>query len=409
VPAAPGQPFPPGLRQSPPGAVFTGKETINLTDQTISMMPEIRRAMDAMGFTSLTEIQQKAIPLMQQGKDVIAKAPTGTGKTCAFGVPIIERINCDEAYPQVVILAPTRELAMQIRDELRALSQFLPAVHIVAATGGMPMGKQIEGFKKGAQIIVATPGRLLDHLKRRNVSLAKVTTVVLDEADEMLSMGFFQDVRKLLDSMPAKQHVCMFSATISREVMDIGWIYQHDAEEVTVRPVEESRPQIKQYIMKCMGRQKLANLCSIMDTEHFTRVMVFCNTKYTTARLSEQLAQQGQKAECIHGDMRQSERNDILAKFKEGKFAMLIATDVAARGIDVEDVEAVFNYDMPLENEYYIHRIGRTGRAQKTGVSYLFYAPEEEARMRRMLTLNRCEVTELSPAVKEDMRLVDTI
>ena len=362
-----------------------------------------------MGFTALTEIQQTAIPVMQQGKDIIAKAPTGTGKTCAFGVPIIEKIDRDSRVPQAVILAPTRELAMQIRDELQSLSQFLPGLRIVAATGGMPMGRQIEGFKKGAHIIVATPGRLLDHLKRRNVNLSKVTTVVLDEADEMLSMGFYQDVRKLLDSMPAKQQVAMFSATISREVMDIGWMYQRDAEEVTVRPVEESRPQIQQYIMKCMGRQKLANLCSLMESEGFTRVMVFCNTKYTTGRLSEQLAQKGLKAECIHGDMKQSERNSILARFKEGKFHMLIATDVAARGIDVDDVEAVFNYDMPQENEYYIHRIGRTGRAQKQGVSYLFYAPEEETRMRRMLTLTRSEVTELAPVVKETMKLVDSL
>ncbi len=380
-----------------------------MTDLTINIIPEIQKALDAMGFTALTEIQQNAIPVMQQGKDIIAKAPTGTGKTVAFGVPIIEKIDRTANYPQAVILAPTRELAMQIRDELRELSQFLPGLRIVAATGGMPMGKQIEGFKKGAQIVVATPGRLLDHLKRRNVNLNKVTTIVLDEADEMLSMGFYQDVRKLIDSMPARKQVAMFSATISREVMDIGWMYQRDAEEVTVRPVEESRPQIKQYIMKCMGRQKLANLCSLMESEGYTRVMVFCNTKYTTARLSEQLAEKGQKAECIHGDMKQSERNSILARFKEGRFAMLIATDVAARGIDVDDVEAVFNYDMPQENEYYIHRIGRTGRAQKTGVSYLFYSAEEETKMRRMLTLTHSEVIELAPVVKDDMKLVDSL
>ncbi|MBP1559385.1 MAG: DEAD/DEAH box helicase [Oscillospiraceae bacterium] len=386
-----------------------GKERFVLTDFNINIMPEIQRALDAMGFTALTEIQQNAIPVMQQGKDIIAKAPTGTGKTVAFGIPIIEKIDRKANHPQAVILAPTRELAMQIRDELRELCQFLPGVRLVAATGGMPMGRQIEGFKKGAQIIVATPGRLLDHMKRRNVNLNKVTTIVLDEADEMLSMGFYQDVKKLLDSMPARQQVAMFSATISREVMDIGWMYQRDAEEVTVRPVEESRPQIKQYIMKCMGRQKLANLCSLMESEGFTRVMVFCNTKYTTARLSEQLAEKGLKAECIHGDMKQSECNAILAKFKEGKFHMLIATDVAARGIDVDDVEAVFNYDMPQENEYYIHRIGRTGRAQKQGVSYLFYSAEEESKMRRMLTLTRSEVIELEPVVKENMKLVDTL
>ncbi len=380
-----------------------------MTDYPIEMKSEITKALGRMGFTTLTEIQEKAIPILKEGRDIIAKAPTGTGKTCAFGIPIIERIDIDARHVQAVILAPTRELAMQIKDELQELIHFLPGIKIVAATGGMPMQKQINAFKKGAHIVVATPGRLLDHQKRRTVDISKATTVVLDEADEMLSMGFFQDVRKLLDSIKAKQQVAMFSATISREVMDIGWVYQRDAEEVTVRPVEESRPNIHQYIMKCMGRQKLANLCHIMEEKGYARVMVFCNTKYTTARLSEQLAERGMSADCIHGDMRQSERNQILAKFKDGKVAMLIATDVAARGIDVDDVEAVFNYDMPQENEAYVHRIGRTGRAQKEGVSYLFYADDEEKKMRRMLTLNRCNVTELEPTVKDDMRLIDSI
>ena len=221
--------------------------------------PEILQAVERMGFTEMTEVQEKAIPVMMAGKDVIAKAPTGTGKTCAFGIPIIERINPESNKPQAVILAPTRELAQQIAEELTELAHFLPKVRIVCVYGGANIQRQAEKLKKGCQIVVATPGRLMDHMHHKNIDVSAVTSIVLDEADEMLNMGFYKDVRRIIDSMKARKSLCMFSATISREVMDIGWLYQRDAEEISVQPVLESQPKIHQYKLLTTGRNKLAD------------------------------------------------------------------------------------------------------------------------------------------------------
>lgn len=349
-------------------------------------LPEaLQKALARLDFTEMTEVQEKVIPVMLAGKDVIAKAPTGTGKTCAFGVPLILGIDTAKAYPQVVIMAPTRELAQQITEDLKDLAYFMPDVHIVTVYGGASMEKQIDQLKKGAQIVVATPGRLQDHMNRRTVDVSHVTSIVLDEADEMLNMGFYKDVRKILDSIKSKRHLSMFSATISREVMDIGWLYQRDAEEITVQPVEDSMPKIDQFCMLTTGRNKLADLTEIILTKGYRRVMVFCNTKYTTAMLANQLARLNFSVDCLHGDLSQAERNKIMARFKAGEIPVLVATDVAARGIDVTDVDAVFNYDVPDSNEYYTHRIGRTGRAKHEGTSYLLYTKDERARVRTML------------------------
>lgn len=354
---------------------------------------EIHKAVERMGFTEMTEVQEKAIPVMMEGKDIIAKAPTGTGKTCAFGIPLILGIDQAVKEPQAVVLAPTRELAQQISEDLQELAHFYTDMRIVTVYGGANMQKQIDQLRKGAQIVVATPGRLMDHMSRRNVNLNKVTTIVLDEADEMLDMGFYKDVRKILDSIKSKQRLAMFSATISREVMDIGWLYQRDAAEITVTPVEENAPKITQYTMLTTGRNKLADLTELIVKNHFARVMVFCNTKYTTAMLTNQLAGLNFVADCLHGDLSQAERNKIMGEFKAGKIAVLCATDVAARGIDVSDVDAVFNYDVPPSNEYYTHRIGRTGRAKREGVSYILYMTEEKKRVKDMLRYTRNTAT----------------
>ena len=336
----------------------------------LNCSPEIRQAVARMGFTEMTEIQEKAIPLMMAGHDLIAKAPTGTGKTCAFGIPVIEQIVPENKWPQAVILAPTRELAQQIAGDLTELTHFLPEIRVVCVYGGANMEKQAAKLKAGCQIVVATPGRLMDHYKRRSIDLSHVEQVVLDEADEMLNMGFYKDVRHILDLMKAKKHLSMFSATISREVMDIGWLYQHNAEEITVQPREESQPKITQYMLETTGRNKLADLAQLILGEGYKRVMVFCDTKFTTATLANQLARLDFSVDCLHGDMSQAERNRIMELFRAGRLSILVATDVAARGIDVDDVDAVFNYDVPLENEYYVHRIGRTGRAKRRGVAY---------------------------------------
>lgn len=351
--------------------------------------PEILQAVERMGFTEMTEVQEKAIPEMMAGHDITAKAPTGTGKTCAFGIPLIERLDKEKAVPQAVVLAPTRELARQIADDLRDLTHFLPSVRVACVYGGANMQGQVDQLKKGCQIVVATPGRLMDHMKHRSIDVSAVTTVVLDEADEMLDMGFYKDVRRIIDSMKARKMLCMFSATISREVMDIGWLYQKDPVEITVRPAEESQPKITQYTLLTTGRNKLADLAQIIIGQGHKRVMVFCNTKFTTAILTNQLARLNFVADCLHGDLSQAERNKIMSAFREGKINVLVATDVAARGIDVDDVDAVINYDVPPSIEYYTHRIGRTGRAKRSGVSYLLYVAEEKRRVEEMLRLTR--------------------
>ena len=335
-----------------------------------NVSPEIIRATQAMGFTDMTEIQEKAIPLMLAGHDMIAKAPTGTGKTVAFGIPILSKVDPASLKPQAVILSPTRELAQQIAQDLQNLAQFLPDIKIVCVYGGAGMDKQQRQLKAGCQIVVATPGRLMDHYRHHAIDVSDVKTVVLDEADEMLNMGFYKDVKYIIDLMKHRESLSMFSATISREVLDIGWLYQHNAAEVSVQPVEDSSPKIAQYKLLTTGRDKLADAAQIIIDEGYKRVMIFCNTKHMCQRLCDEFQRAGLDCDCIHGDIRQSQREKTMQRYRDGKLAVLIATDVASRGIDVDDVDCVINYDVPEENEYYVHRIGRTGRAKKKGVAW---------------------------------------
>ena len=363
---------------------------MNFTELSSSVRPEIIRATQAMGYTEMTEIQQKAIPLMLAGHDMIAKAPTGTGKTVAFGIPILQKAaGFPAGAPKAVVLSPTRELAQQIAQDLTNLAQFLPEIRVVCVYGGAGLEKQQKQLKAGCQIVVATPGRLMDHYRHHALDLSQVTTIVLDEADEMLHMGFYKDVRGIIDLLKSRESLSMFSATISREVLDIGWLYQHNAAEVDVQPVQESSPKIAQYKLLTTGRDKLADLAQIIISKDYKRVMVFCNTKYNTGMLANQLARLHFNVDCLHGDLSQAERNRIMQRFKAGEINVLVATDVAARGIDVSDVDAVINYDVPEENEHYTHRIGRTGRAKREGASYLFYTKDEQKRVDTLLRLTR--------------------
>ena len=362
---------------------------------SLPIQEPILQAVQEMGFQEMTEIQSKAIPPMLEGRDVIAKAPTGTGKTCAFGIPLIERIDPENPDIQAVILAPTRELATQIRDDLEALTRFMPQVRTLVVYGGQSMDKQKQQLKKGTHILVATPGRLLDLMQHRYLSLKSVTAAVLEEADKMLDMGFYKDVRKILDSLKGLKQMCMFSATISREVMDIGWLYQRDPEEITVLPVEDSEPKIDQYSIQCIGREKIEIILRLMKQFSVSRAIIFCNTKYTTGMVSEQLHAQGLNTACLHGDMRQSERNKIMEQYKEGKIDILVATDVAARGIDVSDIQVVFNYDIPQENDAYLHRIGRTGRAKKEVVSFVLHSKDEQRRLDNIIHYTRSNILPL--------------
>ena len=363
---------------------------MNFTELSSSVRPEIIRATQTMGYTEMTEIQQKAIPLMLAGHDMIAKAPTGTGKTVAFGIPILQKAaGFPAGAPKAVVLSPTRELAQQIAQDLTNLAQFLPEIRVVCVYGGAGLEKQQKQLKAGCQIVVATPGRLMDHYRHHALDLSQVTTIVLDEADEMLNMGFYKDVRGIIDLLKSRESLSMFSATISREVLDIGWLYQHNAAEVDVQPVQESSPKIAQYKLLTTGRDKLADLAQIIISKDYKRVMVFCNTKYNTGMLANQLARLHFNVDCLHGDLSQAERNRIMQRFKAGEINVLVATDVAARGIDVSDVDAVINYDVPEENEHYTHRIGRTGRAKREGASYLFYTKDEQKRVDTLLRLTR--------------------
>ena len=339
---------------------------------TLGLTPEIMRAIEKKGIETSTPVQAGCIPPMREWKDVIAKAPTGTGKTFAFGIPIIEHIDPDNEEVQAVILAPTRELAMQTAGELRDLAAFRPGVRIVCLYGGQPIGKQIDALKKNPQIVVATPGRLADHMKRRTVRVDTAQTVVLDEADRMLDMGFIHDVTKLLDRMDKRRNLGLFSATISREVMDIAWVYQRDAVEIEVRPDEQNKPDILQFRMELPQSEKTDAIVKLIENGELERVMVFCNTKGSTERITKFLQMRGVDAECIHGDIPQRKREQVMDRFRKGELRVFVATDVAARGIDVDDVDAVFNCDVPDENQDYIHRIGRTGRAKRHGVAVTF-------------------------------------
>ena len=286
---------------------------------------------------------------------------------------------------QEIVLAPTRELAIQIADELTRLAKFIKGVRIAVIYGGQPIAKQLNALKRKPQILVATPGRLLDHMNRGNVHLDAVHTMVLDEADEMLNMGFVKDVTKIMDATPMDRQLVLFSATTNQDVLTIAWKYQHDPVEITVEATKEDRPQIAQYVIATERDKKIDHLLYLLDADVYQRIMIFCNTKFMTDKLTSRLKKEGYEAECIHGDIRQSQRNQTMSDFRKGKFPILIATDVAARGIDVDDVEAVINFDLPSENEYYLHRIGRTGRAHKHGVSFSLVTFQESVRMDEIL------------------------
>ena len=336
---------------------------------SLDLSPEILRAIQQRRIEVSTPVQAGCIPPMMAWRDVIAKAPTGTGKTFAYGIPIVEHVEAEDETVQAVILAPTRELAIQITDEIRDLAAYKPGVRCVCLYGGAPIGKQIDTLKKRPQIGVATPGRLSDHMKRRTVRVDTARTVVLDEADRMLDMGFIHDVTRLLDKMDKRKNLGLFSATISREVMDIAWVYQRDAEEITVREDEQNKPDIKQFRMDVSYDGKADAIEKILEETGFDRCMCFCNTKGATERITKFLQMRGIDAECIHGDIPQRKREQVMNRFREGKLRVFVSTDVAARGIDVDDVDIVFNCDIPDENQDYIHRIGRTGRAKRQGVA----------------------------------------
>ena len=342
-----------------------------------NVSPEIIRATQAMGFTDMTEIQEKAIPLMLAGHDMIAKAPTGTGKTVAFGIPILSKVDPASLKPQAVILSPTRELAQQIAQDLQNLAQFLPDIKIVCVYGGAGMDKQQRQLKAGCQIVVATPGRLMDHYRHHAIDVSDVKTVVLDEADEMLNMGFREDIETVLEYLPQEHQTVLFSATMPKPILEITRKYQHDAINIKIVKKELTVANIDQYYYDVKRKDKIDVLTRLLDYYNPKLSLVFCNTKKMVDELAYELCGRGYSAEGLHGDMKQVQRDRVMKNFRNGKTDILIATDVAARGIDVDDVEAVFNYDLPQDDEYYVHRIGRTGRAGRCGKAFSFVKGKE--------------------------------
>ena len=370
---------------------------MNITEgvrfDTLGLSDELLRGLEKKGITQSTPVQAGCIPPMMEWKDVIAKAPTGTGKTFAFGLPIIEHIDPEEECLQAVIMAPTRELAIQITAELREAALFKQGIRIVCVYGGDPINKQIDALKKRPQIVVATPGRLSDHMKRRTIRVDTVKTVVLDEADRMLDMGFIHDVTRILDQIKNRKNLGMFSATMSREVMDISWVYQRDPVEIEVKADEKNKPDILQLRMEVSADERVEAIARIIRMGELDRVMVFCNTKGSAERAAAFLRMQKLEAECIHGDIPQKKREAIMNRFRKGELPVFVSTDVAARGIDVDDVDAVFNYDIPDENDSYVHRIGRTGRAKKQGVAISFvYDYPSKLRMDDIEKLTKSQV-----------------
>ncbi len=321
------------------------------------------RAVTEMGFEEMTPIQAQAIPVVLSGKDIIGQAQTGTGKTAAFGLPVLQNIDPKKKTLQAVILCPTRELAIQVSEEMHKFAKFLHGIKIVPIYGGQEIVRQIKALKAGTQIVIGTPGRVMDHMRRKTVKFDDVKIVALDEADEMLNMGFREDIETILRDVPDKRQTLLFSATMPQPIMEIARTYQHDATHIRVVKKELTVPKIEQYYYEVRPKAKLDALTRLLDMYAPKLSLIFCNTKRQVDELVAALKARGYFAEGLHGDLKQQQRDRVMSSFRNGKTDILVATDVAARGIDVDDVEAVFNYDVPQDDEYYVHRIGRTGRA----------------------------------------------
>ena len=337
----------------------------------------ILRAVQEMGFEEMTPIQAAAIPLVLEGRDIVGQAQTGTGKTAAFGIPLLQRVDSKNHDLQAIVLCPTRELAIQVAEEIRKLAKFMHGVKVLPIYGGQDINRQIRSLKGGVQIIIGTPGRVMDHMRRHTLKMGTVRTVTLDEADEMLNMGFREDIELILSELPTERQTLLFSATMPQPILDLAATYQQNAELVKVVKKELTVPKIEQYYYEVRQKNKPEVLSRLFDMYDPKRALVFCNTKKQVDELVSELQLRGYFAEGLHGDLKQQQRDRVMESFRSGKTDLLVATDVAARGIDVDDVEAVFNYDVPQDDEYYVHRIGRTGRAGRVGTSHTLVVGRE--------------------------------
>lgn len=348
-----------------------------MTFEEMCLDTRIMRAIAEMGFEQPSPIQAQSIPIAVEGKDMIGQARTGTGKTASFGIPMLQRINSKDKNLQAIVLCPTRELAIQSANEIRKLAKFLHGIKVLPIYGGQEISKQIRSLKGGVQIVIGTPGRVMDHLRRHTLKPQTVDIVVLDEADEMLNMGFREDIETILGQLPEERQTMLFSATMPKPILEIAKRYLHEPEIVKVIQKELTVPKIEQYYYEVNPRKKNEVLSRLLDMYDPSLSLVFCNTKRKVDELVADLKGRGYFAEGLHGDMKQSQRDRVMNGFRNGRTDILVATDVAARGIDVDDVEAVFNYDVPQDDEYYVHRIGRTGRAGREGRAFTLVVGKE--------------------------------
>jgi ATP-dependent RNA helicase DeaD len=348
-----------------------------IMEMEFNLKPEIQQAIEAMGFLEFTEIQKMALPLLLEGRDVIGHSHTGTGKTAAYAIPILEKIDQNSDAVQALIICPTRELSLQIRDEILRIAKFLPKIKVVTVYGGDPISNQLYAMRKKPQIIVGTPGRTIDHLDRGTLKLDQLAFMVMDEADEMLKMGFQEDIEKIFDHVPEFRQTMMFSATMPRTVMALAKSYMNDPEVIKIIGDEETNTDVIQHYYKVRRENKTEAIYRLLNVYHPKLALIFCNTKAKVDELTQELIDRGINCDKIHGDLPQTTRLDVLKKFHNGVINVMIATDVAARGLDIHDVEAVFNYDVPEKADYYVHRIGRTGRIGNTGYSFTLVSKGE--------------------------------
>ena len=355
-------------------------ETIRFDE--LNLDAKILRAVTDMGFEAASPIQAKAIPLEIEGKDIIGQAQTGTGKTAAFGIPLLQKIDPKNKKLQAVVLCPTRELAIQVADEIRSLAKYMHGIKVLPIYGGQEIVKQIRSLKDGVQVIIGTPGRVMDHMRRKTIKFGQVHTVVLDEADEMLNMGFLEDMETILSELPEERQTVMFSATMPAAIAEIAKKFQKEPEIVKVVKKDLTVPKVTQYYYEVKPKNKIEVMCRLLDMYAPKLSVVFCNTKRQVDELVLALQGRGYFAEGLHGDLKQMQRDRVMNGFRKGRTDILVATDVAARGIDVDDVEAVFNYDIPQDEEYYVHRIGRTGRAGREGKAFSLVVGKEVYKLR---------------------------
>ena len=380
---------------------------MNFNDLTIC--DEIKNSIDDMGFDKLTPIQELTIPDALKGKDLIGQAQTGSGKTIAFAIPVLEKIFIPDKSPQAIILCPTRELCMQVADEIKKVGSKIKKLKVLAVYGGQPIGKQTRVLKKGVHVVVGTPGRVIDHIQRGNLELIGVESVVLDEADEMLEMGFREDIECILAQIPPQRQTLLFSATIPSEIKQIAQKYQKNPKFIKVSDKKENIPKITQYAFRCDIRDKFDALTRLIDAYNVNLALIFCNTKKSVDYVSKHLRKLDFSVDSLHGDMTQKTRDKVMNKFKNGNISILVATDVAARGLDIDNVDVIINYDVPQNHDDYIHRIGRTARAGKTGLAFMLVSKDEKARFNNIKKDNNTKIIEKDLPTPEEIDSIKSL